>query len=140
MYWKKRDCLGTLVAEVMRRNTFNQIMRLVNFVENSKIGNDRFYKVRPLLDHLNMVCLQNDVSEHCSIDEIRVPYYSKQNEKQFIKEMPVRLSYKFSASCSQEGSLLHVELSCGNQTRIPDKGFNHGSNIVQKHLGCQVER
>ena len=108
MYWEKRDCLGTLVAEVMRRNTFDQIMRLMHFADNSNIENDRFYKVRPLFDHLNKVCLQNDVSKHCRIDEIMMPYYSKQNDKQFIKEIPIRLSYKLCASCSQEGYVKEV--------------------------------
>ena len=131
---KKRECLGRLVAEVMRRNMFDQIMRLVHFADNSKIDNDRFYKVRSFLDHLNKVCLQNDVSEHCSIDEVMVTYYSKQNDKQFIKEIPIKLSYKLCASCLQEESFLHVEPSCGNQTRIPNRGFGHGPNIVLKKL------
>ena len=146
MYWEtSEDCNNALISKSMRRDTFEQIMRILHFADNMEINQDRFYKVRPLIEHLNKVCKQKEIPEYTSIDEVMVPYYGKHGDKQYIRGKPIRFGFKLWAACSADGSLLHVEPYCGSHTRIPDRGFGHGPNIVLEmvnqlnlHPGQQV--
>ena len=49
LYWADSpDVHNELVSSVMRRSTFEQIMRCLRFADNMQINNDRFYKVNIL--------------------------------------------------------------------------------------------
>lgn len=43
-----------LIAHSLRRNRFDEILRYLHLADNAEIDTtDRFYKVRPIFDHLN---------------------------------------------------------------------------------------
>ncbi|CAB4058052.1 unnamed protein product [Lepeophtheirus salmonis] len=117
----------------MRRNSFEQTMRVLHFEDNKKLSQDQFYKVRPLFQHLNEVCKQKKkVTEHCSIDEIMIPYYGKHGYKQFICGKAIRFGFKVWDACWSDGSLLHAEPFSSIPTNIVDRNLGQGPNVVMK--------
>ncbi|XP_068240322.1 piggyBac transposable element-derived protein 3-like [Palaemon carinicauda] len=131
MYWSETpDVFNNLVSESIRRDTFDKILRSLHFADNMKMTDDRFYKVRPLFQHLNSVSNLQFQQEFHSIDEIMIPYYGKHGAKQFIRGKPVRFGFKVWAACTSDGSLLYCEPYCGSDTKIPDIGLGQGPNVV----------
>ena len=64
------------VADVMSRNRFTDINKIVHFNDNSKTVTDRddpqydrYYKVRPLLNFVRDACLEIVPEENLSVDE-----------------------------------------------------------------------
>ena len=124
LYWSKSYEVGNeLVKTSMSRKIFEQLLRCLHFTDNMVINNDRFYKVRPLFDHMNKVCGTVKSAEYSSVDEIMVPYYGRHGEKQFIREKPVRIGFKLWAAASSNGSLLFAEPYCGMHTHGRSRSF-----------------
>ena len=133
LYWTQMpDVKNELVVNSMRRDTFDQIMRCLHFTDNMNIDEDRFYKVRPIFEHLNKTAKINKAEEFLSIDEIMVPYYGRHRDKQFIRGKPVRFGFKLWGAAKSDGTLLHVEPYCGANTRVADHGLGHGPNIIME--------
>ncbi|KAK3881154.1 hypothetical protein Pcinc_014380 [Petrolisthes cinctipes] len=93
---------------------------------------DKFYKVRPLIQHLNQVNKPKYSQEFYSIDEVMIPYYGRHSSKQFIKGKPIRFGFKVWAACTADGFLLHAEPYCGSYTNISDTGLGQGPNVVME--------
>ena len=130
MYWTQMpDVKNALVVDAMRRDTFDQIMRCLHFANNMN-ADDRFYKVRPISDHLNKTMEINKAEEFLSVDEIIVPYYGRHRDKQFIRGKPVRFGYKLWGAAKSDGTLLYVEPYCGSNTKIADSRLGHGPNVI----------
>ena len=108
---------------------------MIKTSDNLAMNDDRFYKVRPLFEHLNKVSKHLNQGEYFSVDEIMVPYYGKHGDKQFIRGKPIRFGFKLWAACSSDGSLLHVEPYCGSHSRILDAGLRHGLNVIMDMCG-----
>ena len=50
MYWEwSRDCHNEAVANTIRRDRFRHIHRILHLADNSRLDDDRFYKVRAFL-------------------------------------------------------------------------------------------
>ena len=131
LYWSESPEVGNdLVKNSMRRATFEQLMRCLHFSDNMSINDDRFYKVRPLFEHINKVFKAIKSKEFTSVDEIMVPYYGKHGDKQYIRGKPVRFGFKLWAACTSAGSLLFVEPYCGSHTHVTDRDAGHGGNVV----------
>ncbi len=130
LYWaESSDTVNQLVSRSMRRDTFDQIMRCLHFTDNMAMNEDRFYKVRPLFEHLNKVSKIRNCTEYTSVDEIMILYYGRHRDKQYIRGKPVRFGFKLWAACTSDGSLLHAEPYCGAYTKIPDRGMGLGANV-----------
>ena len=91
---------------------------------------DRFFKVRPLLEHLNQANEDKEKEEFYSFDEIMVPYYGRHGDKQYTRGKPVRFGFKLWAICTSDGFLYHAEPCCGSHTKVTDIGFGLGGNVV----------
>ena len=82
MYWQPTDDVyNAAVSSIMTRNRFDKIMQNLHLANNDDLDkNDKFAKVRPLINFLNKQCLEHFFAEqHISVDESIVPYYSKLN-------------------------------------------------------------
>ena len=81
---------------MMSRNRFDEIMKDVHLSDNSSLDpNEKFSKVRPLLDKLNEQCLSNYLPQQTvSTDESVVPYFGRNGCMQFMKNNPVKFGYK----------------------------------------------
>ena len=131
LYWSDSpDTQNTLVVNSMRRDTFDEIMRCFHCNDNMKMNNDRFYKVRPFFDHLYNANKSSEKKKYYSIDEVMVPYYGRHGDKQYIRGKPVRFGFKLWAITSSDGYLHHVEPYCGAHSKIVDRGFGVGGNVV----------
>lgn len=54
MFWSyDPDVYNEAISNAMRRDRFDEIMASINLVDNSKVTNDPFYKVRPIFSALN---------------------------------------------------------------------------------------
>ena len=85
LYWSESpNTQNKLVIDSMRHDTFEQIMRCLHFNDNMAMDGDRFFKVRPLFEHLNQANKDKEKVEFYSIDEIMVPYYGRHGDKQYI--------------------------------------------------------
>ena len=70
LYWSKDDDVhNLLVFENIRRNTFDKILQFLHFADNTKINQDRYYKIRPLFSHLNRCFKILPLNDNLSIDE-----------------------------------------------------------------------
>lgn len=88
LYWSRtEDCGIELVQITMSRNRFREIKKYLHFCDNNSIDkNDKFAKVRLLIDSMNEKNLQFGIfSEDLSIDEEMIPYFGRHSAKMFIK-------------------------------------------------------
>ena len=71
-------------------------MKYLYLANNTSLDpNDKFSKVRPLLDKLNEQCLSNYLPEQTvSIEKSMVPYFGRHGYKQFMKNNHVKFGYK----------------------------------------------
>ena len=119
LYWSNQaDVYNHLVAESMRRNRFEEIIKYLHFADNSKITADRYYKIRPLFKEINKCFKIISLSPDITIDETMIKYYGKHSSKQFIRGKPVRFGFKMFSLASLTGYLHHVEPYCGADTQL----------------------
>lgn len=106
MYWENApDTDTTLVNRSMPRKRYSDIKRYLHFNDNSSINKeDRYYKIRPLLEKLNNALQQFGIfAENLTIDERMVRYFGKHGCKMFMKNKPVKFGYKLWMLTSYDG-------------------------------------
>jgi DNA excision repair protein ERCC-6 len=133
LFWENRpDCSNMFVKRAMSRNLFQDIVRFTYFVDTVvPDAADRFWKVRPLFDHLNKTAKQYvQPPATVSVDEGMVKYFGPHPLKQFIRGKPVRFGYKMWILASPQGELLAVQPYAGASTNIQDFGLGQGPNVV----------
>ena len=97
MYWEANgDVHNIMVSGAMSLNRFSSIIGNIHFANTNVLdGNDKFAKVRPLLDSINAAWLANFHPEQMlSVDESMVPYYGRHGAKQYIHGKPIKFGYK----------------------------------------------
>ncbi|XP_068227667.1 piggyBac transposable element-derived protein 3-like [Palaemon carinicauda] len=101
MYWSETpDVFNNLVSESFWKDTFDKILRSLHFDDNMKMTDNRFYKVRPLFQHLGNVSNLQFQQEFHNIDEIMIPEYGKHWAKQFIRGKPLYVISGMKIFCS----------------------------------------
>ena len=78
LYWEhNEDTHNTTVSSLLSRNRFDEIMQNLHLAHNSNLNEeDKFVKVRPLIDKSNEQCLANYLPQQSvSINESMVPYF-----------------------------------------------------------------
>lgn len=131
MYWSREKDVPPLLAESIRCNRFEIILRHLHMNDNSKIdASDRLYKLRPFLDNLGESFKKHGGLDEClSIDESMIPYYGKHYAKQFIKGKPIRFGFKNWALCSSAGYMLSFDVYTGKD-EIKKREFGLGGDVV----------
>ena len=81
----------------MSSYVFKEVLPNLHLADNSTLDpNDKFIKIRPLIEKLIKQCLLHNLPEQtASIDEFMVPYFGRQWCKQFTKNKPVKFVHKF---------------------------------------------
>ena len=95
-YWSTGDDLrNKAIYEAMRRDRFEVIMKCLHFKDNDTLDkNDKYSKIRPLLDYLQGQFLKNFVpSQKISHDEVMIEYFGRQGYKQVVRNKPIRFGY-----------------------------------------------
>lgn len=104
MYWSvDNDVHNESISGAMRRNRFDDIMASIHVVDNTKITDDPFFKVRPIFSELNHSYKIMPFQEWLSVDESMIPYYGRHGCKEFIKGKPIRFGYKVWSLASSSG-------------------------------------
>ncbi|TWW69316.1 Chimeric ERCC6-PGBD3 protein [Takifugu flavidus] len=131
MYWSvDNDVHNESISGAMRRNRFDDIMASVHVVDNTKITDDPFFKVRPIFSELNHSYKIMPFHEWLSVDESMIPYYGQHGCKQFIKGKPIRFGYKVWSLASSSGYMYHMEPYCGSHTVLPETGLGQGPSVI----------
>ena len=91
------DTHNTAVSSLLSRNRFDEITQNLHLADNPNLEKeDKFAKVRPLIDKLNEQCLANYLPEQSvNIDESMVPYFGRHGCKKYMRNKPVKCDYKF---------------------------------------------
>ena len=70
MLWEqKKDCHNQLVAEAIRRDEADSVLKCLHFRDNSKMDGDTYFKVRPIFNELNKKAMFNLDHQKYSVDE-----------------------------------------------------------------------
>ena len=95
-YWSTEDDLrNKVIYEAMTRDRFEVIMKCLQFKDNDTLDkNDKYSKIRPLLDYLQGKFLEHFVpSQKISLDEAMIEYFGRHGCKQAIRNKPIRFRY-----------------------------------------------
>lgn len=134
MYWEtKADTHNFLVSNSMSRNRFEQIHRFLHFNDNSTIDkNDKIFKIRPLIRHLNDMFqkLIQPLGNSFSLDEAMEPYYGHNRMKQFIRGKPIRYGYKFWCLATSDGYVIKFNPYTGAGDK--EQGKSLGATVTEK--------
>ncbi|KAL7635346.1 UNVERIFIED_CONTAM: hypothetical protein RMT77_014413 [Armadillidium vulgare] len=134
MYWERRpDSNNNLVNNSISRNKFEKIHQFLHFNDNMTIDpNDKVYKIRPLIDHLNNKFFNfvEPLGSKFSLGEAMEPYYGHHSMKQFIRGKPVTFGFKFWCLTTPEGYLVKFHPYTGGGDKIPGKTV--GSSVIEK--------
>ena len=107
----------------MSRNKFEKIHQYLHFNDDMSIDyNDRVYKIRPIIDHLNACFGQffQPFGQKYSLDEAMEPYYGHHSMKQFIRGKPIRYGFKLWCLTSPQGYLVKFQPYTGSD-KTPGK-------------------
>ncbi|KAM3849818.1 piggyBac transposable element-derived protein 3-like [Diretmus argenteus] len=131
MYWSTDDDVhNDMISDAMRRNRFDDVMASVHVVDNTKITDDPFYKIRPIFSELNQAYKVMQFQECLSVDESMIPYYGRHGCKQFIRGKPIRFGFKLWSLASSSGYMYHMEPYAGLHTLLPDTGLGQGPSVI----------
>ena len=114
----------------MRRNKFEQILQYLHFADDSKIDDDKYYKIRPLFHELNNSFKVFPLTADLGIDETMIRCYGKHSTKQFVRNKPIRFGFKVFSIASPKGYLYHAEPYCGADTHLVETSLGLGGNVV----------
>ena len=143
MYWEhNEDTHNTTVSSLLSRNRFDEIMQNLHLADNSNLDKeDKFAKVRPLIDKLNEQCLANYLPEQSvSIDESMVAYFGRHGCKQYMRNKPVKFGYKFWVAATLLGYAIQFYPYAGKDENYDSKLGLGGSvvAILAEKLPLQV--
>jgi hypothetical protein len=111
-YWETASAFEP-VCSVMSRNRFTALLYSLHFVDNMSVTEetkqaDKLWKIRPWLDAIRTNCLTVAPEEHCSIDEMMIPFNGKTSPiRQYIKGKPHPWGFKVWGRAEVDG--LHYD-------------------------------
>lgn len=124
LFWEgSKDTHNELVASTMSRDRFEFIMSNLHCCNNYSLNiKDKFAKIRPLYDKLNVKFQEflPHVQYH-SIDEAMVPYFGRHGCKQFLKGKTIRYGYKLWVGATNTGYVSWIEPYQGASTYCNEK-------------------
>lgn len=114
LFWQdSADTHNDMVTQAMPRNKFDVIKRNLHFA-SEPVPEDRYWKVRPLILHLQAKFMENFVPiQNVSHDEAMIAYFGRHGLKQAIRNKPIRFGFKAWCQCSPDGYCLMFDLYQG---------------------------
>lgn len=144
-YWSTHDVFRVEpITRAMGRERFQTILRWLHVNDNSQVDanrGDKLYKIRPLLDHLNVKFLQNrQMKEHLSVDESTILFKGRSSLKQYNPMKPIKRGYKLWCLCDDSGYVYKTNVYTG-KTEAADnvelrKEVGLGGDVVLNLLSC----
>lgn len=136
------DLRNPAIAQAMPRKKFRDILKNLHFADNTNLAqNDKFAKIRPLINHLNEKFLENvPPQKNVDVDESMVPYYSHHSCKQRIQGKPIRFGFKFWSMNLSDGYLICTEPYQGKGTMLDNEEMGLGASVVTTFAGKLKEK
>ena len=128
LYWSKAR-RHKLIADAMTLNRFSMLRNNLHLVDNLQ-GNerveDKFWKVRPILNQFSNVLVQElpDPEKRLCIDEQMIPFKGILGLKQYMKGKPNPWGIKVFFLCGESGMPYNFLAYQGKTTKFPEK-YNH---------------
>jgi hypothetical protein len=93
------------IADIMPLKRYEQIKSNIHFADNTLIDDDRYYKIRPILEHLRKNCIDIEEEKSYSVDEMMVPYKGKKagSRRQYMPKKPTKWGFKFFVRAGNSG-------------------------------------
>jgi hypothetical protein len=116
MYWSKSaDVHNSAIANAMRRDRFDNIMKCLHFNAADVMDtSDKYFKIRPLIEHCQNKFMEHFVPvQNISHDEAMVKYFGKHGCKQAIRNKPIRFGYKVWCQNTSNGYLCAFDVYQG---------------------------
>lgn len=138
-YWSKLIGISK-IQDIMTIKKYQQFLRSLHFKNNDEYDpNDRFSKIRPFLNLIRRNCLNQDVGNRYSIDEMMVPYKGTKagSRRQYIKSKPKKWGFKFFIRAGINGQIFDILPYGGGSTftniqfsEYEKKYFGLGGKVV----------
>ncbi|XP_049809528.1 uncharacterized protein LOC126252669 [Schistocerca nitens] len=116
------DVIGVEVAkQTMSQRYFESLMATLHFNDNTKRpntesqDNDKLYKIRPIIDHVNKKCLLVPMSERLSVDEQICATKARHHMKVYMKDKPHKWGYKLFVLCGVMRFAHNIEIYSGQE-------------------------
>ena len=113
------DCRIGVVADHEPVKRFNTLRRYIHLCDNANIRKeDRYAKVRPIIDTVRNNFLKMEPENDYSIDEAMIPYKGKKagNLRQYIKSKPKKWGFKFFTRAGISGIVFDFLPYAGSAT------------------------
>ncbi|XP_053376586.1 piggyBac transposable element-derived protein 2-like [Mercenaria mercenaria] len=143
-YWESSTRYGP-VADVMSRNRFLNLIRLLHFSNNLDHADtgttDKIWKLRPWLNSLRERFLSMTPEECNSIDEIMVPFKGKSSIKQYIRGKPNPWGFKVWGRAGTSEVLYDFDVYQGKtEANDNEKSLGVGGDVVMKLVSTLPEK
>lgn len=93
------------IADIMPLKRYQALRRYLHFVDNNDVNDDRYFKIRPVLESVRKNCLKIEQEIRNSVDEMMIPYKGKKagSRKQYVKAKPRKWGFKMFVRCGVSG-------------------------------------
>lgn len=135
LYWSKNDLYhNKFICSKMTRDRFLLLLQHIHFNNNENLNasNDRLFRIRPILDHLNDK-FQSILTpgKNLVIDESMIPWRGRLGMRQYIKNKRHKYGVKLYKLCTLDGYTINIRVYCGKETTPNDNtNDSHGVKIV----------
>lgn len=142
LYWNNLLSVP-VISDTMKKNRFFELRNLLHFVDNmaERDGNDKLWKIRPVVDAVLNKCQSLPKSTHLSIDEQMVPFSGRCEFRQFVPNKPNPVGLKNFVLAAKDGLVLDFHIYVGKNTLPQEdmKSLGLGSGIVKLLLRTVTE-
>ncbi|KAJ6648949.1 PiggyBac transposable element-derived protein 4 [Pseudolycoriella hygida] len=136
MYWSKNQFYrNAFVPQVMSRNRFQLLLKMIHFANDDDIAGDRLGKVRNLLNLLEKNFMSRTPGEILVVDESMIPWRGRLLFRQYNPRKSHRYGVKDYKLCDPSGYTYTSSIYCGASAHPQDRGTPkpgspHTSQIV----------
>ena len=128
-WWSTHDDLKVLpIQKAISRDRFQTILSNFHLNDNRLIdpdNRDKLYKVRPFLEHLSKVFIQNrSLNEYLCIDESMIRFKGRSTLKQYNPMKPIKRGYRLWSLSDDSGYIYKATVYTGKIEAL--------NNIVKK--------
>ncbi|XP_036345513.1 piggyBac transposable element-derived protein 3-like [Rhagoletis pomonella] len=125
MFWEKGTALPIFTSN-MTRNRFYVLRTHLHLVDTClpPKNNDKFHRVRPIMDAIRRRLLENQLGETLCVDEQIIPFTGRLGMKQYIRGKPCPWGIKLYVLCGKSGMPYDFIAYQGSSTEIEPSLIN----------------
>lgn len=128
MYWTAPTDIPAF-RQNMTKNRFHSLRNNLKF-PTSDPGNDKLFRIRPLINIFTKKLYTIPKEENLYVDEMMVPFKRKTVLRQYMPKKPIKWGIKLFCLCSSSGMLYDFEIYQGKNTVISGPKLGFCSDIV----------